>query len=163
MDPPSDRFQKPIYRPAPKLENGKSKRRRYTTDEADYIIKTTLFGKMKKPMDNEEKPMSYLHKKLKGVTFPQVVLNGKTHHICLRCSFPAPYNRCWEATCISVRTQRRDKPPLPRLHIDLDDRKWTAKPPEFWDPIIEFLQHPKVRAIIPPSEAFKKLVPHKSW
>jgi hypothetical protein len=50
-----------------------------------------------------------------------------------------------------------------RLHIDLNDARWSAAnyKEEDWRPIVDFIK--KYRNHILPSEAFKKLTPSTTW
>ncbi len=84
--------------------------------------------------------------------------NGTLSNICFKSSFAAPHNRCVAAKCVTKQT-----PPISRLHIDISVEPWKSKPEHYWQPLVEWLQHPSVSPHFRPSEAFKSLTPAANW
>jgi hypothetical protein len=94
------------------------------------------------------------------VRFPKIPEpNGTFEYLCFHSYFPAPHNMCATSTCSDKKTP----PSSQRLHIDLSQQIWTAKPESYWDPLIEFLLDDVVRRYLQPSVALKHLNPSQTW
>ena len=74
------------------------------------------------------------------VRFPQLMYNGKVHHLYLKCLFAVPMNKCWYTSCKgrSRYKKRYNTPNIPRLHIDLGIEEWKTQPREFWNLLVTF-------------------------
>jgi hypothetical protein len=90
--------------------------------------------------------------------FPTPTSGTSLTTLCLRSMFCAPNNCCRTSLCKERRGHRNS-----RIHIDLAQDLWKAKPESYWTPLVSFLQDPQVRLHLRPSPAFKSLTPGTNW
>jgi hypothetical protein len=139
----------------PPSHDGASKR------HPEYFVASQGMLELAAPsIPSGQRLVTYLFKAMPDNTpYPKINdTDGKPNCLIRSCSaLPAPHHSCQLDTCIAARRQKRDNP---CLHIDLAQEPWRSKPEAYWQPVMTWLQLPRVNILMRPTAAARLQADH---